>query len=274
MNSRNINNISADEDDDEVLIETDRFFHIFTLENIEKARKKKVYLKIKNDMGEYTINWSCQQVSSLLNSFPSWFLSIKSEGNSISKMIFAEEKKSKNFFKFKLFPNFNMTVKASLYWIISNCVSNKEYAKIYADERGRELKKPKNVYLYYYQYSIDLSNVSNFAIFNCKSAIFYPPELFTNAFNHFCHYLIFQKKIPKSSENSFICDFIKSWLKNPEKEETTTYESFIESCEGNLILDVTQEHKLLNKYPLINDKGENLRVFGGLFISKDAKRLI
>lgn len=79
MNSRNINNISADEDDDEVLIETDRFFHIFTLENIEKARKKKVYLKIKNDMGEYTINWSCQQVSSLLNSFPSWFLSIKSE---------------------------------------------------------------------------------------------------------------------------------------------------------------------------------------------------
>lgn len=41
MNSRNFNNISADEDDNEVLIETDRFFHIFTLENIEKARKKK-----------------------------------------------------------------------------------------------------------------------------------------------------------------------------------------------------------------------------------------
>ena len=57
-------------------------------------------------MGEYTINWSCQQVSSLLNSFPSWFLSIKSEGNSISKMIFAEEKKSKKLFQIQAFPKF------------------------------------------------------------------------------------------------------------------------------------------------------------------------
>lgn len=71
MNSKSNNNISAEEDDDEVLIETDRFFHLFTLDNIEKARKKKVFLKIQNDIGEYTTNWSCQQVSSLLNSFPS-----------------------------------------------------------------------------------------------------------------------------------------------------------------------------------------------------------
>lgn len=162
-----------------------------------KKQEKKVFLKIQNDIGEYTTNWSCQQVSSLLNSFPSWILSIKSEGNSTSKMILTDGKKSKNFFKFKLLPNFNMTVKASLHWIISNCVSNKELIKIYSDERGREFKKPKNSFLYYYQYSIDLSNVSNFAIFNCKSAIFYPPELFTNAFNHFCHYLHFKKKFRK-----------------------------------------------------------------------------
>lgn len=43
MNSRNSNNISADKDNDGVRIETDHFFHIFTLVNIEKAREKKVY---------------------------------------------------------------------------------------------------------------------------------------------------------------------------------------------------------------------------------------
>ena len=43
MNSKSNNNISAEEEEDEVLIETDRFFHLFTLDNIEKARKKKFF---------------------------------------------------------------------------------------------------------------------------------------------------------------------------------------------------------------------------------------
>ena len=34
----------------------------------------------------------------------------------------------------------------------------------------------------------------------------------------------------------------KTWIKNPEKEESTTYENFIESCESDLILDVTNDH--------------------------------
>ena len=112
-------------------------------------------------------------------------------------MIFKDPNESHNFFKLKLYPNFNMTVKASLFWVISNCDINTDFTLIYTDERGRELKKPKETYLFFYQYSINTSDISNFAIFNCKSAIFYPPELFSNSFNHFCHYLHFQKKNAK-----------------------------------------------------------------------------
>ena len=70
MESKNRNNISI-ADDDEVLLETERIYRLFTLENIGKSRKKKIFLKIKNEIGEYTNNWTCQQISSLLNSFPS-----------------------------------------------------------------------------------------------------------------------------------------------------------------------------------------------------------
>ena len=72
------------------------------------------------------------------------------------------------------------------------------------------------------------------------------------------------KKISKSSDNSFIYDFIKNWIKHPEKESNTIYESFIDSYEVHLILDITDDNQLLKKYPIINDKKkiENIR---GLF---------
>lgn len=148
MNSTN--NANSLPDDEDFPIQTDRFYHLITLGNIEKIRKKKAYLQIKNDKGVYSINWTCQQIYSLPNSFPSWSLSLKSEGNSITKMIFTDNPKSNNFLKFKLFLNFNMSVKASLIWIYSNCSSNSEKATIDLDERGRFYKKLKDTYLYYY----------------------------------------------------------------------------------------------------------------------------
>lgn len=48
---------------------------------------QKAYFRIRNDQGEYDINLFCQQVSSLLNSFPMWNLQIKCEGKQITKIL-------------------------------------------------------------------------------------------------------------------------------------------------------------------------------------------
>ena len=64
-------------------------------------------------------------------------------------MIFKDPNESHNFFKFKLYPNFNMTGKASLFWVISNCDTNTDFTLIYTDERGRELKKnQRNIFVF------------------------------------------------------------------------------------------------------------------------------
>lgn len=97
--------------------------------------------------------------------------------------------------------------------------------------------------------------------------------MFTNAFNHFCHYLHF-KKILKSYENSFIFYFNNRRIKFIEKEESITYENFIESYKGYFILHVTNDHQLLKKLTIINDDDVNLRILGGLIISKVTKLLI
>lgn len=74
-------------DDERYFIESDHFYRKFTSENVNTAWTKKAYFKIRNDQGEYDINLFCQQVSSLLNSFPMWNLQIKCEGKKITKIL-------------------------------------------------------------------------------------------------------------------------------------------------------------------------------------------
>ena len=128
-----------------------------------KSRQQKARISILNDDGENSFNWTCQNVASLINSFPNWVLSIKSAGNNCSKMLLEDPQNPKSFFKMKLFPNFTMTVKANLIWIVTNWEHSAKIQKIYADSRNRPLKKAKDQELYFYQLYIDIQENSTFA---------------------------------------------------------------------------------------------------------------
>lgn len=41
----------------------------------------------------------------------------------------------------------------------------------------------------------------------------------------------------------------------------TNFKSIIENCEGELILDVTEDHELLKKYPLIDHEDKKLDIY-------------
>ena len=147
----------------------------------------------------------------------------------------------------KLFSNFTMTVKANLVWIVTNWEHSTKIQKVYADFRNRPLRKAKDQELYFYQLNINIQENSTFAIFNAPNAVFYPPDSFSEGFNRFCHYLHYHKKLPKSSENLFICDFISTWIRQPTKEKETTFNSFINATEGFIQFDITSDRPTLKK---------------------------
>lgn len=170
-------------------------------------------IKIKDFSDKDDFDWTCQQVSVLFNIYPSWILETKSIGMNTTKFLFYDQENPDYYFKCKLFPNFKMKVNASLFWIVHEWTSHEKIFKIDHDDRNRPYKKPN------YQLNLDIEETSCFIILNAPFAYYYPPELFSDNFNIFCHYLHFEKKIPKTNENYFIFDFIENWIKRKEKEK-------------------------------------------------------
>ena len=78
-------------------------------------------------------------------------------------MLLEDPQNPNSFFKMKLFPNFTMTVKANLIWIVTHWEHLTKIQKVYADSRNRPLKKAKDQELYFYQLYIDIQENSTFA---------------------------------------------------------------------------------------------------------------
>lgn len=260
-------------DDYEIIFETAKFYKLIQPNSIQNSRKKRTNIKIQNNSNNNDFQWTCQQAATLLNLLPDWILSIKSLGKGFSKMILTDPGNPSNFISFKIFPNFRVEVKASLLWVITNWSPKVTQAEIYIDDRKRPLKKPKEN-VFYYDYKFDLSDSSTLAIIHSSFAFFYTPEQFSDSFNHFCHYLYFQRKIPTSIDDSFICDFIKNWVKHPEKEKETNFETFKNSFDGYISFDIAHDDPHLKRFPIIDHKGEKWRIVGGIYISNLASDIL
>lgn len=184
------------DDSQDFTLETEYFYKNFRPENISDARKKKAMIKIKDFSDKDDFDWTCQQVSVLFDIYPSWILETKSIGMNTTKFLFYDQENPDYYFKCKLFPNFKMKVNASLFWIVHEWTSHEKIFKIDHDDRNRPYKKPKKKQLFNYQLNLDIEETSCFIILNAPFAYYYPPELFSDNFNIFCHYLHFEKKIP------------------------------------------------------------------------------
>lgn len=219
-------------------------------------------------------DWNCQQVAALFNLFPSWDLQIKSTGMGSSKLLLYDTQNPECCIKAKLFPNFKMAVKANLAWIVKYWNSQITLVVKDRDERNRVYKRGKTIEMYSYNIIFNIQDTSTFIIFNALYAIYYPPELFTNSYNYFCHYLWFEKKLPKLNENSFINDFIQTFVKRPEKEADTSFDAFKKSFDGYVKFDIAHDSPELRKFPIIDYNDEKWRILGGIYISNYASTII
>lgn len=103
------------EENSYLVLETECFPQHLTEENIRYTKAK---LTTVNDDGVISLNWTCQQFSSLINALLLWIFAIKSKGMGSSKIKLQDPNDEMKTIKAQLYPNFNITVKADIFWII------------------------------------------------------------------------------------------------------------------------------------------------------------
>ena len=69
--------LTPDDDEFELVIQTNYFYKAYTPQNIGTARIKKAIIKNQNANDDNNVQWTCQQASTLLNLFPKWILKLK-----------------------------------------------------------------------------------------------------------------------------------------------------------------------------------------------------
>lgn len=80
--------------------------------------------------------------------------------------------------------------------------------------------------------------------------------------------------MPKLNENSFINDFIQTFVKRPEKEADTSFDAFKKSFDGYVKFDIAHDSPELRKFPIIDYNDEKWRILGGIYISNYASTII